>query len=231
MAQNLDSTGWVEEWLSAGRFTTYLSASGGDRNRALALYEWNAQLSAAFLHDLSHLEVGLRNACDRALQRATVAGEFHWTDARTLSALFPITARRNRASGLQTDSNRIPRENFERARAAAASTNGLPPVPGKVIAELMFGFWTFLVADSHEKTVWVPHLYKAFPSGTDRRRLNTSLASLRTFRNRVAHHENILRGSEDMRRRIVYLVRLLSEEASAHLQAHSEVGSLLRQRP
>ena len=43
---------WVEAWLSAPRFAVYLTATGGDRARALALYEWNAQLSAALLHDL-----------------------------------------------------------------------------------------------------------------------------------------------------------------------------------
>ncbi|GAA4387400.1 hypothetical protein GCM10023153_01750 [Ornithinibacter aureus] len=34
---------------------------------ALDLYEWNAEISAALLRDLAHLEVGLRNAYDRAL--------------------------------------------------------------------------------------------------------------------------------------------------------------------
>lgn len=58
---------WVEAWLSAPRFAVYLTATGGDRARALALYEWNAQLSAALLHDLAHLEVGLRNAYDVVL--------------------------------------------------------------------------------------------------------------------------------------------------------------------
>lgn len=53
MAREDASDTWIDEWLSAGRFATYISAAGGDRGRALALYEWNAQLSAAFLHDLA----------------------------------------------------------------------------------------------------------------------------------------------------------------------------------
>jgi hypothetical protein len=61
---------WVEARLSAPRFEVYLAAASGDRARALALYEWNAQLSAALLHDLAHLEVGLRNAYDVALSLA-----------------------------------------------------------------------------------------------------------------------------------------------------------------
>ncbi|MGB7235837.1 MAG: hypothetical protein WBD41_07595, partial [Rhodococcus sp. (in: high G+C Gram-positive bacteria)] len=58
---------WVEDWLSAERFRTYLKRAGFDRGRALALHEWNAQLNAALLHDFAHLEVGLRNMYDRAL--------------------------------------------------------------------------------------------------------------------------------------------------------------------
>ncbi len=33
---------WVEQWLSAGRFKTYLSAAGGGRSKALGHYEWSA---------------------------------------------------------------------------------------------------------------------------------------------------------------------------------------------
>ena len=58
---------WVEAWLSTPRSAVYLTASSADRDRALALYEWNAQLSAALLHDLAYVEVGLRNAYDVAL--------------------------------------------------------------------------------------------------------------------------------------------------------------------
>lgn len=231
MATTLSNDGWIENWLSADRFSTYLAAAGGSRQRALDLYEWNAKLSAAFLHDLSHLEVGFRNACDRQLSAATLPGDSHWTDPATLLALFPVVMRRHRISGRLHDVNKMPRGNVERARVSAAATTHTPPVPGKTVAEIMFGFWTYLLADAHEKTIWVPYLHKAFPAGTDRNRLNDSLASLRDFRNRVAHHENILNGSESERRRIVYVVRLLSADALAHLQSNSEVAAILARRP
>lgn len=82
---------------------------------------------------------------------------------------------------------------------------------------MMFGFWTYLLTDSHEKTIWVPYLHRAFPHGTDR--------------NRVAHHENILNGSEGERRRIVYLLLLLSADALEHLQTNSDVSATLLNRP
>lgn len=228
---------WIEEWLSAGRFATYLQAAGRSRERALALYEWNARLSAAFLRDLSHLEVGFRNACDTQLSAAIVSGDSHWTDDATLQKLFPVSMRWNPSKGRREDTNKAPRDSVKRAVQKVTPTPAVPgvpamkPLPGKIVAEMMFGFWTYLAADSHEKTIWVPYLHKAFSAGTDRDGINRALISLREFRNRVAHHENILNGSEAERRRIIYIVRRLSPEALAHLQAHSEVSSILTQRP
>lgn len=75
---NIEAAPWVHTWLSRERFTVYVAATGGNVDTALALYEWNAQLSSAFQHDLGHLEVGLRNAYDRALRRAIPPGDPHW---------------------------------------------------------------------------------------------------------------------------------------------------------
>ena len=68
---------WVETWLSAARFGAYLDATGGDRQRALDLYELNAAVSAVLHRDIAHLEVGLRNAYDRAILTRTPAGMPH----------------------------------------------------------------------------------------------------------------------------------------------------------
>ncbi|MGV8885630.1 MAG: hypothetical protein ACOH1T_08605 [Microbacteriaceae bacterium] len=145
--------------------------------------------------------------------------------------LFPVVSRRDRVAGRQYDANAIPRSNVERARKSATIARDTPPVSGKTVAETMFGFWTYLFSDLHEKTIWVPYLHKAFPSGTDRNQLNATLASLRDFRSRVAHHEHILTGSEAERRRIVSVVRLLSPDALAHLVRNSEVSRILARRP
>ena len=231
MATRSSNGPWIEEWLSIGRFSTYLAAAGGSRTRALDLYEWNAELSAAFLHDLSHLEVGLRNACDRQVAAATLPGDTHWTDPATLLTLFPVLMRRDRSIGRARDVNKIARGNVERARLNATKVSNAPLIPGKVVAELMFGFWTYLFADAQEKTIWVPHLHKALPPGIDRNRLNDALAALRDFRNRIAHHENILSGSENERRRIIFVIRLISDDALDHVTANSDVATILAKRP
>jgi hypothetical protein len=54
----------VRAWISDARFHAFLEASGQDHGRAVALYNWNAEVSAAFLEVLYHLEILLRNAID-----------------------------------------------------------------------------------------------------------------------------------------------------------------------
>src|SRR5688572_28629001 len=79
---------WVEAWLSPPRFRVYAAAVGGDRGLALDLYEWNAVASAAFQHDLAHLEVALSNSYDAAIVANTPPGLWHWTTDPY--RLFPV---------------------------------------------------------------------------------------------------------------------------------------------
>jgi len=233
MTTSLPTDLWIEEWLSAGRFATYLEAAGGSRSRALRLYEWNAQLSASFLHDLAHLEIGLRNICDRELNAARCFGENHWTEPQTIHALFPTSARSRPEArrARSNDRNSTPRQTVERARSRVSEPASNRAIPGKVIAELTFGFWTYLASDLHEKTIWVPYLHKAFPAGTNRKKLNVTLTSLRDFRNRVAHHENILTNPEAKRRQLVSVAKLISPDLHRHMTKHSEIAGALNRRP
>ena len=150
--QQPDDGPWLELWLSTPRLGRYLAASGGDRERALRLYDWNARISAALLCDLAHFEVALRNAYDRALMPATPSGQTHWTFAS--AAVFPPVYRTKRIAGgatQHTDINRKPRELLD---AAVAAAGGRSASPGKVIANLTFGFWRYLsVEGSREEPV------------------------------------------------------------------------------
>lgn len=42
---------WIEAWLGKARFQRYLQASDGDRERGLALNEWNVETSQILMHD------------------------------------------------------------------------------------------------------------------------------------------------------------------------------------
>lgn len=232
MPTHLPADPWIEAWLSAGRFGTYLSAAQGSRTLALALYEWNTRLAAAFLHDLGHFEVGLRNTYDQALWKATIPGESHWTETMTMLKLFPVAMKNDPVQRRLFDANEIPRSQIQRVRTEASRSGSATLVPGKVVAEVMFGFWTYLTSNAHEKNIWVPYLHSAYPPKTDRRKIHQTLYELREFRNRVAHHEPLLVGSEFERRKMVAVAsRLLPEEAFIHMTQNSEVLRILSDRP
>lgn len=186
MTDNQRPGSWVETWLSRPRFAVYLAAAGGDRQLALNLYEWNAVVSAAFHRDLAHLEVALRNAYDAAIVANTATGLPHWT--ADPYRLFPVRWRAAR-DGTRIDANRAPREQIERAVRDAGP--GAPD--GKVIAELMFGFWRYLSTTGHHHPLWIRYLHIAFAPGTSRRAVDRPVGRLHQLRNRLAHHEPLLR--------------------------------------
>lgn len=208
---------WVVEWLSEERLRRYLIAAGHDDDRALRLYEWNANVNAALLHDFAHFEVGVRNLYDRGLQLSLHQGENHWLDTIPLRRLFPH----------QHGGDRRAREDVDRARARAG--HGAPP--GAILAELMFGFWAKLTANRLHSTVW-PHLEQVLPSQTDRMLLHESMEQLNKARNRVAHHEPVNPASAEVTlRRMRHIARYVSPEFADHLEDMSTVRTLLAQRP
>ena len=74
-----------------------------------------------------------------------------------------------------------------------ARRGGVPETHGKVIAELMFGFWRFVLDARHSPTLWAPALRHAFPHLRPKVRTDVydRVERLNALRNRVAHHEPI----------------------------------------
>ncbi|HEU0132383.1 MAG TPA: hypothetical protein VFQ85_15475 [Mycobacteriales bacterium] len=162
--------------LSAERMAPYLAAAGGDRARALRLYEWNIAISGALFESIGSMEVLLRNALHQHLTayHATTSRPGEWYDdpARVLT---------ERA-----------REDIAAARERVRD-RGCTETPGRVVAELSFGFWRFLLAKTYEHTLWTPALAAAFPLLKPLRRtsIHQPLCRLNELRNRIAHHEPI----------------------------------------
>lgn len=216
---------WVDIWLSPARLSRYLTATGGDRQRALALYEWNTQVSAALQRDLAHLEMALRNGYATALD-AHWSGPGHWTSATNV--LFaPLW--RTKKSG-PVDVNEKSRKALMRA---VHDAGGSAAPPGKIIAQLMLGFWRYLSSSAHEKTLWVPYLHHAFPPGVDRARdVDAPISRLHDLRNRVAHHEPLLQANLLARMAdLLNVAGLLHAELKGHLSATTAIPGLLAARP
>lgn len=120
------------------------------------------------------LEVVLRNALGTQLaaHHGTLAG--HWYDD-------PL--------GVLSD---LAHEDIAAARRRVRKL-WRPETPGRVVAELSFGFWKFLLAKRYEATLWTGYLRHAFPNLQPQSRavVYRSLDELHTVRNRIAHHEPV----------------------------------------
>jgi hypothetical protein len=163
---------------------------GGDRERAVALYHWSAALTGALHAELGYFEIAFRNRLNDALTsahgrlRARPRGAAwfdgpHWVRHRWWdhAAQAAINDARRRAQ------HHPPRS----------------PRPDAVVAELGFGFWRYLVSARYEQSLWVPILDDAFDSipgrtpAARREFIDGRLRVLHRLRNRVAHHELLIK--------------------------------------
>lgn len=185
---------------------------------AVALYESNARISAAFLEILCHLEVLFRNAIDR---------QFAATDpAAPLSIVDPDV--------WLCDPTVLTPESRERVNEAIGRLlrERKRPSRDRVVASLSFGFWKALFTGVYEE-LWRTTLFRAFPHGNGKRREIANLTGpILHFRNRIAHHEAIF--FSDLRarhRQILRLAGTIDPEAERYIAALSRVEPLLLEMP
>lgn len=192
--------------ISPERFGTYLALAEGDRRLAIQMYIRNAALGGAFHGPLQALEVTLRNAVHHAL--AASCGAFWFDDSRLLRATEQASVRR---------ANQKIR--YQRT-------------PGRVVAELNFGFWVALFSKSYDHGLWRTDMHLLFTPKPNRRELHDQLDRLRTLRNRIAHHEPILQ--RDVRvdhEKILWILQMLSPVTAAWVGHHSRVIEILNANP
>ncbi|HQD96438.1 MAG TPA: hypothetical protein PLO15_03365 [Propionicimonas sp.] len=174
---------WYEARLSSPRLAHYLAATGSDPDKAIALYEWNARVSAAFWEEFSYFEVAFRNALDSrmAARHRALGRPGHWIfdDTRELG-------RDARGAGQHNQPYRDVAEAMRRVRI-----NRKPTDPGQIISEISFGFWHQLVSKRHV-ALW-PDLASGFPNAPRRNQalVREPVARLRDFRNRIGHHHRV----------------------------------------
>lgn len=160
----------LERSLSLERLEPYLQLAEGDRAYALALYEWNTKVSESLYSILQGFEVCLRNAIHEALSEA--CGRTDWYDA----------------IGLEMEELKRVQEAKERIES-----DGRVVTPGRVVAELMFGFWCSLTGTGYAQRLWDQFLYKAFREKRLKRKdAAKRMKTVRFLRNRVAHHESVI---------------------------------------
>jgi hypothetical protein len=166
----------VSRNLSIPRFNTYVQECGQDIDAALALYQWNMEISSAFMIPLHVFEVVVRNAVVEAIENVHGHG---WAWNQGFIKSLPSAS-----SGYNPSLNML-----QTARKHSTT--------GKVVAELNFIFWQKMFTKRHDVRIWQPHLHSAFPymafhnCAVSRKNIHDKIEQVRKLRNRIAHHEPI----------------------------------------
>lgn len=166
----------LETYFSADRLSRYFAYFPGNEQKAIYLYEANIAISEALYTPMSILEVALRNKINAELTR-----KYHRPDWYAEWYLHPVM--RN----AWPEINSAIRHLHEDHKSIA---------PDKVIAGLMFGFWTSLFNDRYEKDLWA-NLRFIFPQMPkpirQRKNISTPLNDIRrALRNRIYHNEPVI---------------------------------------
>jgi hypothetical protein len=148
---------------------------------ACRLYLWDRDVEAVILRDIAIVEVALRNALSRQLERNLGPA---WYENRALDRDKRLSGARDHAIHELT-------------------LNGRKPTSALMTAQLSLGFWVNLL-NSPSDPLWRACLFRAFPGGRaeaakagqrfQRGWVLSVLQTMRVLRNRCAHHEPLLRG-------------------------------------
>lgn len=206
--------------ISAPRFATYLQATGNKKADALTLYEWNLELSAAFIVPLQVCEVAARNGVVEVLELVHGA---NWPWSNGFIRSLPVPKKQWHYNP-QAD-----------LRALAARL----PTSGKIVAELKFAFWEKTFTAGQDARLWGPHLHTAFPGvpvgapiATARANAFAALEAIRHLRNRIAHHEPIFsRNIAAEYQRIHDVIHWRNPTAAAWMDRVQRVTALIDSRP
>jgi hypothetical protein len=205
--------------LSEPRFATYLQHCNNDRICALQLYQWNLELSAAFVIPLHLLEVSIRNAAVECVEAVHTS---NWPWNQGFIRRLPN-----------------PKNGYSPTRDLENVAKMKNPTMGKVVAELKFVFWEKMFTSRHDKRLWNAHINAVFPNvpaaskpSHIRAQIYNDVSVIRNLRNRIAHHEPIFsRNNHDDYEKIYKLIRWRNVITADWMQSIQTVTQLISERP
>lgn len=179
---------------SEERFQTYLDLANHNTSAAFTLYEYNIKLSESFYPCLHNLEISLRN-------------NFHLAIAKTYGEQWFLK------QDLIKGSNR--KEFVNLAKIADVISKSKSTATNVIISNLSFGFWVSLLYPNYEIELWRPCLRNIFPheNKITRKEIHQKLEGIKLIRNRIAHHEFILKHNLNLHHKTIYeILNYLSPE-------------------
>lgn len=160
--------------ISRERFSPYLKLADNSDLQALQLYEFNIKLSESFYPSLHNLEISLRN-------------NFHLAIAKKYGKDWILN--RKLLAGMNN------REFVNLSKIDEIISKLQTQDINKIISNLSFGFWVSLLYPNYEISLWRPCLREIFPHDKKilRKEIHQKLENAKFIRNRIAHHEFILK--------------------------------------
>ena len=156
--------------LSVPRIGKYRLACKGDKNKALILYRYNIKLCQKFYGVLGVLEVVLRNAINEHFK--ALLHDSNWLITQAQSGFLV-----NYQDAIFKERDKL--------------INNFKYTHDKLVASLSLGVWTFMFSRNCYRNSGKT-LLRIFPNkthGLNQKDIYADLDKMRTFRNRIAHHE------------------------------------------
>ena len=160
---------------STARLNRYLVACGGNRPKALSLYRHNVKLCPKFYGMLSIFEVVLRNAINLHYQQLFSDTDWirHQCEPGGILESAPQRAEIERTVAMLERQGKYSND--------------------RLVSSVTFGFWTYLFNRIPFRNGGM-NLLQIFPNrtpGLAQRPIYNELQDIKSFRNRIAHHEAI----------------------------------------
>lgn len=225
--------------LHLSRMQPYLEATHQNQKKALQLYRWNLELTAATQSVLGVMEVVLRNAMDQQMQEWNTlnSGGASWLLEPPASPLRSLIADK-RSSAL----SRARKESA--ARAAGHPRFGAEVTHDDVLAQIMFGLWKDLLpnhalnagtnqSNDNRRRMWEECLEKAFPNVQDPDGEETywRVVRMHRLRNRVSHMEPLLNlNVEEQIKDAFRIVRSIDHDVANWVSGANKVPGILKSR-
>lgn len=213
----------LQTWFSEARMARYAGATSPSE-----LYVWNERMSKAYLEDISHVEVLLRNfiAARLAADCERGTGDRKW---------YEHPARYNLGDEFQK---------AVRKAKARLSHSGKRSSYDSVIAALSFDTWRFLLVRRLEPTVWRALRAKGnggmpnYP-GTSRADFEAHVKVIYELRNRCSHQEHLVMGTEAVKKAYLdrctdaprWVAERIEPEAASWISSNSRVAAVRASRP
>lgn len=203
----------LRHFLSEPRMAPYLHLTRGDESAAVALQAWSARMAAPCFEVVGHLEILLRNAMDQAL--AT-----HYEEEKRRIPWF--------LQAVMADTKVSDTVAATRTRLGGSSKDHRD----QIVAGMTLGFWTGMFGPKYEQ-LWVQCLYRAFPhSPGTRKQLMVPLEEIRKFRNRIAHHESMIKVDVPFEmKRIHQVAGYIDPQVGDWLRSIDRTSSVYAERP